>query len=506
MRPCFAAFLPLILAALATGQERSRISIRGRVYAGDTGAPANGAKVKLTQMDDFNFRHQAGEITTNGQGAFVFDGLTPGRYTVSIEKAEYLAEFLQLPEPANEIVVRLRRAAIISGRVLDRNGKVVRKALVEVMKKNYVSGEVSLQAVSAVFAWTDDLGRYRVAGLAPGRYYVRSSCDGYDTNLYPGASGLAGAQTIDLAAGSERNEIDFQLHPAPGFTLEGRLIDSETGGPAQAKFLRAQSADLIAGIFVDGVIHDGHFRLEGLKRGRYFLNFTWVGATNNVTRTAVLPFEMDDADQGGVVLRIASRVSVGGRLKSGWEKQPGPLSVYLEPTAAAVRAHIGGSGAAGNVAPDGAFKMTGVPPGEYHLRVHSGEPARFFVADRIVVVDGRAPITGIELGLDFSAGSVSGKALDVAGNPIPGASVVLQSVDSEKLDSDLYGHVYRAGDTGSYSITGVLPGEYVLFAWRGDAGLVGDPDLFAQALQHARRVTVGPRDAISESAIEMRNP
>jgi hypothetical protein len=257
---------------------------------------------------------------------------------------------------------------------------------------------------------------------------------------------------------------------------------------------------------MDGVIHDGHFRLAGLKRGRYFLNLTWVGATNNVTRTAVLPFEMGDADRGGMVLQVASRVSVAGRMKSGWEKQPGPLSVYLEPTAAAIRAHIGGSDAAANVAPDGTFKMTGVPPGEYHLRVHSGEPARFFVAERIVVVEGGAPITGIELGLDFSAGSVSGTALDVVGNPIPGASVVLQSVDSEKLDSDLYRHVYRAGDTGLYSITGVVPGEYVLFAWRGDAGLVGDPDLLAQALQHARRVTVGPRGTVSHAAIEMRNP
>jgi protocatechuate 3,4-dioxygenase beta subunit len=109
MRPCFAVFLSLTLAAPATGQELSRISIKGRVYAEDTGAPANGAKVKLTEVNEFNSRRQAGEVTTNEQGAFVFDGLKPGRYTVSIEKAEYLAEFLQLPAPTNEIVVRQRQ-------------------------------------------------------------------------------------------------------------------------------------------------------------------------------------------------------------------------------------------------------------------------------------------------------------------------------------------------------------------------------------------------------------
>jgi len=82
---------------------------------------------------------------------------------------------------------------------------------------------------------------------------------------------------------------------------------------------------------------------------------------------------------------------------------------------------------------------------------------------------------------------------------------VLQSVDSEKLGSDLYRRIYGADDTGSYSITGVVPGEYVHFAWRGDAGLIVDPDLFAQALRHAAHVTVSLRGAVSGLVIEMRN-
>lgn len=199
-------------------------------------------------------------------------------------------------------------------------------------------------------------------------------------------------------------------------------------------------------------------------------------------------------------------MSVAGRLNAGLQTQPSPLSVYLEPTVAAIRARIGGSGANADVAPDGTFQLSGVQPGEYHLRVHSGERARFFVSERTVLVDGRAPITGIVLDLDFSAGSVSGRALDVAGKPIPLATVVLQSVDPEKLAGDLYRHVYLADGTGSYSITGVVPGEYVLFAWRGDTGLIGDPDLFAQARNQAHRVTVNRSSAAFQDAIEMRNP
>jgi len=68
-------------------------------------------------------------------------------------------------------------------------------------------------------------------------------------------------------------------------------------------------------------------------------------------------------------------------------------------------------------------------PGEYHLRVHSGDPPQFFVAERKLLVDGGAAIDGVEIALDFSAGSVSGRALDQAGNSIPDARVVLQSVE-----------------------------------------------------------------------------
>ena len=61
--------------------------------------------------------------------------------------------------------------------------------------------------------------------------------------------------------------------------------------------MRAYSADLVAGTFVDGVVHEGQFRLDRLKPGQYFLEFNGVGPTNNVTRTAVFPFETGNAEK-----------------------------------------------------------------------------------------------------------------------------------------------------------------------------------------------------------------
>jgi hypothetical protein len=502
MRRCFAVFLfQLALVAATSAQEPTGLSIQGHVYADDTGAPSRETRVTLTDVSMFS--RKVGVTTTDELGAFMFAGLAPGHYTLSIEKTDFLAEYVPDAAPAKDIAIRLRRASVISGRVTDIDGEIIAMALVEVMKKSYMYGEASLHSVG--FAWTDDRGVYRVSGLAPGRYYIRSSCNAYDTVLYPSTVGLASAQTIDTTESTEKDEIDFRMRRGPRFTLQGRLVDSETQGPAQARFLRAESADLVAGTFVDGDVRQGEFQLRGLRPGRYLLTFTWVGATNNVTRTVVFPFEMGNTDETGVVLR-AMAVSVTGRIKSVGQKLPAPLSVYLEPTAAVIRAHITGSAADANVAPDGTFSMARVLPGEYYIRIRSGEPARFFAADRDLFVDGRAPITGIELELDLTAGSVSGRTIDAAGRPLARATVVLQSAHPENLAADLYRHIYEADATGQYFITGVLPGEYLLFAWRGDPGLVGDPDLFALARENARRITVKSGGAISQDATELRNP
>ncbi len=229
MRRCFAVFFfQLVLVVVTSAQEPASLSIQGHVYTDDRGAPLREATVTLTDVS--MLRRRAGQSTTDEHGAFMFSGLTPGSYTLYVEKSNFLAEYVAGAIPAKDIVIRLRRASVISGHVTDNDGEILRNALVEVMTKSYMYGEVSLFSVSKGFARSDDRGVYRVSGLPAGRYYVRSSRDGYDTILYPSASGLVGAQTIDLLAGAEKSEVDFHLRSAPRFTLKGRLLDSGRQG------------------------------------------------------------------------------------------------------------------------------------------------------------------------------------------------------------------------------------------------------------------------------------
>src|SRR5215469_4054042 len=130
-----AVFLQLVIATASAPQQPTRIDIRGHVAAEDTGEPVRGAKVPLTEISVFNTRRSAGISTTDEDGAFTFAGLTPGRYTLGVEQLHFLPSYVSDAAHAQDIVIRLRRAAIVSGHVAGPTGEIIVKALVEVMKK-----------------------------------------------------------------------------------------------------------------------------------------------------------------------------------------------------------------------------------------------------------------------------------------------------------------------------------------------------------------------------------
>jgi hypothetical protein len=238
-----------------------------------------------------------------------------------------------------------------------------------------------------------------------------------------------------------------------------------------------------------------------MRTGRYFLKFDWVGATNNVTRTAVFPFEMGSADQTGVILNVTPQATVSGRVKVNGGTIPG-VSIVLQSADPALLAN-GGNAASGSVASDGTFEITGVEGGKYRIGVHSPSPPKFYMLEQSPITVAGDPVTGVEVALDYSAGTVCGRAVDRAGRPVAQAEVVLQSTDPSKRTVDLYRHVHRISTGGEYSISGIIPGEYLLFLWRGDTDLIGDPELFEEARKRAQRVTVTPSGTVRSDATEV---
>ena len=243
---------PLELVLPASGR------IEGRLVDED-GAPQAGITVQLTET------HWARTLTRD-DGRFVFEGLIPERYVVSVPRdAKELARTIVTLEadgiPSLELTIPAR-AGKISGVVVDEDGGPVRDAIITALPDVAERGPHSRSALRAAADFgrgrapvlTDDDGRFTVA-VTPGRpYTVLAQRRG-------GGDALASA----VAEGSE-----VRLRIAPLGTLAGRVLDP-AGKPADALLVTARNVDTGEIRRESFLFDDGGFRFESLVAGHYEL-------------------------------------------------------------------------------------------------------------------------------------------------------------------------------------------------------------------------------------------
>ena len=143
---------------------------------------------------------------------------------------------------------------------------------------------------------TNDLGEFRVAGLAPGEYVIaatrhgfpafggpgvppRSSGSGAHTTLvttfYPGTADQAGAQVVTVAAGAEVGNIVFTMQSAPAFRVSGIVVD-EAGAPIENAMVMLMSdprnAPMMGPVGSGRSDANGRFAIDEVPAGSYRAN------------------------------------------------------------------------------------------------------------------------------------------------------------------------------------------------------------------------------------------
>ncbi len=164
----------------------------------------------------------------------------------------------------SSIQLKLLPHSVIAGRVFDQDGDPIQNAQVQVLRYSYPGGKRQLGPVQQ--ASTNDLGEFRVPGLAPGRYYVSASDRGlagqvqalvadfaqgrgkgrgplgqpgqqeanpeaYVTTYYPRSIEAGGATPVDLVPGSEARGIDIGLLKARKYRVAG-VVEGMPAAPA----------------------------------------------------------------------------------------------------------------------------------------------------------------------------------------------------------------------------------------------------------------------------------
>src|ERR1035437_4061748 len=177
--------LPLALAAQTKTDDPCAVS--GQVSNAATGEPVRRALVYLRRIDmspGVTNVQVGNSVTTDAAGRFAIAGIAPGKYRLAAERSGFIvtqygsrgpgkAGTLLTLEPgqkSSDLAMRLTPHGVITGRVLDEEGDPVPGANVQVSRQIYAQGRKQMSRTGA--ASSNDLGEYRVFGLAPGRYFV----------------------------------------------------------------------------------------------------------------------------------------------------------------------------------------------------------------------------------------------------------------------------------------------------------------------------------------------
>jgi len=301
--------LAAALAQAAPAVVTGRLS--GRVTAEGTNAPVAGARVMVFPM----MRPQtppAGPMmaippqgTTDADGRFAFNGLTPGEYRIDVQKTGFasMQDIGTRPKTyavgagqSVDVALVLQKGAVISGKVLDQNGEPLTDARLMALRRLTPPGNSNVppRLVPAPMQGplqTNDIGEYRVAGLAPGEYFVAAlprpsgfggpgsthgNGGGTPTTTityYPGTTDEASAQPITVAAGAEVSNIVFTIQSAPAYRVSGIVVD-ENGAPV-AHAMVMLMMDPRAGLMFIGPSgnaqtgDDGRFSFGDVAAGAY---------------------------------------------------------------------------------------------------------------------------------------------------------------------------------------------------------------------------------------------
>ncbi|HKH71817.1 MAG TPA: carboxypeptidase-like regulatory domain-containing protein, partial [Vicinamibacterales bacterium] len=251
VRSTSALVFALILVASTALAQPPAASLRGRLIDAENDRPLRRSIVSLARRD-------AGvrPVLTDEDGRFAIE--CPGPCSaIVITKAGYESVVVE-PERrtvTRELEVRLERGAVMSGRIIEQGMPAIGARVVARRVDDASNTKPTYEAE------TDDLGEYRIGGLPAGRYTLTAHNTSQSARITPAFAidreavqgivvprlpfftsttplsplGLPDSKrVVDVRAGEETGEVDFELAPlqvtGPGTTLEFAKVSANDPG------------------------------------------------------------------------------------------------------------------------------------------------------------------------------------------------------------------------------------------------------------------------------------
>ena len=524
--------LTALISAVLNAQQPAQppkaeaCSIEGQVVSTIAGEPLLKASVQLMQIG--KPRGEWYTTTTTTGGRFALQDIEPGKYRLQAMKTGYAQlQFgvggasrqvtslsLDPGQHLRDVVLRLVPQAVITGRVVDEDGEPMPHVSVVVLRYRYMAGKRQLLQ-SGGNANTNDLGEYRIFGLAPGRYYLaaRPQTDtdapnqsggwqSYARTYYPGTSDPAGATALDLSPGARLRGVDFTLMKTRSVRVRGRLVRAG-GHPVQNQDVRLVPRDESFSLsewwsFAD---QQGVFQFRGVIPGAYSVLAEW--SEDGKSYSARQPVDVRENDIANLVVEFSPSAEVKGQVRV--EGRPlaslSDIQVGLQSDAA----FRFGGGAFGTVKRDGSFTLPNIGTERYRLNAF-GLPEDYYIKSAILgdkealdsLLDFTQGASGtLDILVSSNGGQIEGVVLNAAEQPVTGAAVVLVPDEPRRAQTRLYREV-STDQYGRFNVKGIAPGGYKLFAWEEvESGAYQDPDFLKafEALGERKTIREGSRES-----------
>jgi hypothetical protein len=471
--------LTALFAQAGASESAKTARVEGIVVSSTTGDPLKKAVVQLSD------KYAA---TTDTQGAFLFDNVTPGTYDLKAERVGYVSPtILTVGTVANlrllagqkltGVTIKLAPQGAIYGRVTDEDGDPVREAGIDLLHWTYKNGKKVLQSVENSGQWNvNDDGSFVIGYLPAGRYYLRTTHgiqivappqkegheEAYVATYFPSAIDPSAAAPIDIAAGMEVRGIELRLRKSRVFTVRGKVGTVPAGiqlAPRGYATVRQTSAST-----------DGSFEFKNVPPGAYRLA---TMASFEAPALGPAYVVVTDSNVDGIALIKNAGVRVTGTVKmSDSTTRPSGARISLARSEGAADFDVDRE--------DGTFGMINQEPDKYRIWVR-GLPVGFYVkavkAGDLNVTHKTLDLTSassveLEITLSPNAADVSGIASNAKGDPVANAYIQLASDDDPEADETTF-----TDQNGVFHTHNLAPGDYRAFAWQDDGdGIIFDPE------------------------------
>jgi hypothetical protein len=338
----------------------------------------------------------------------------------------------------------------------------------------------------------------------------------YQTTYYPGTTDRSQAAPIQLHAGDDF-PVSFSLVQSPSVSIHGSVVNLP---PHTSATIMLQSRDF--GVVMNGgeMHKDGSFAIRDVSPG----NYTIVASVDGSAVPMMTRQSLQVGASGVDGLRLAPQpgATIRGRLRvesveSARRFDPEQIFVALQPEDGEElgRSFLVPESASSlvHVMRDGSFEWNDVLPGNYYVQFTSTNGADLDCFVKSVLMGGREvndsgiTVNGgtvtLEVVASMNAAILDGAVSDAKGQAVANAVVVAVPDEQMRRSPDRYGKTV-SDQSGRFSLHGIRPGSYTLFAWASvDGDAYYDPEFLKSYEGQGSRIRIaeGERKTVQLPAI-----